>query len=750
MAVKKAVESSCSSFSCEPAVTLGKEEFAEKVIGSMSFFLIQFAFFLSFNLWSPIFSGSNHADTIGGNHIDRKALVNRHIPTLTKADTLSPFTVGNGEFAFTTDVTGLQTFAGLYANGIPLGMQSQWGWHTNPNPNGYSLDQTVEYHESHGRQVPYTCRQNTEAGQWLRSNPHRLHLGSIGFKITKNNGSEIQLSDITDIHQSADIWEGIIKSKFKVETENVYVETGCHPTIDQIAVRIKSTLLQRGKTGIRFDFPYGSTSWGKASADWNSPGKHSSDIILRSGQSATIERKLDSDRYYVNIQWNGAAQLKQVARHSFLLAISAKDHFDFTCSFSPKQNPDRLPDAAETLNASRLHWQTFWETGGAVDLSESSDQRAWELERRIVLSRYLTAIQCAGSTPPQETGLTFNSWHGKFHLEMHWWHAVQFVLWGHPELLEKSMSWYEAALPMAAQTAKWQGYDGVRWPKMVGRDGRESPSGVGVFLIWQQPHPIYYSELLYRYRKDQATLEKYKDLVFATADFMASYAQWDGRTNRYVLGPPLIPAQEIYKPDSTMNPTLELSYWAYGLKLAQQWRERLGLPRVEQWDHVIRHLSKLPVKGGGYQNIETALNTFENSSDRNDHPAVLGAFGMLPNDSIDVGMMRETLEKVMSSWNWQRTWGWDYPLIAMTAARVGKPDLAIEALLMNTQKNTYLNNGHNFQDERLPIYLPGNGALLTAVAMMAAGWDGAPDVSAPGFPKDGKWVVKYEGLRPLQ
>ena len=731
------------------AAPFGGEEFVEKVNRLMSFFPIQFALFLSLNLCSPLFVGNNLADTVGGNHIDRKALVKRHVPALTKADTLSPFTVGNGEFAFTTDVTGLQTFAGLYENGIPLGTQSQWGWHTSPNANSYSLDQTFEYHDSHGRQVPYACKQNSDAGQWLRSNPHRLHLGSIGFKITKANGAVVQLSDITDINQSADIWEGVIKSSFKVEDENVNVETGCHPAIDQIAVRINSTLLRKGKTGIQFDFPHGSTSWGKTSADWNSPDKHSSDIIFQSGQSVTIERKLDSVKYHVNIQWNGTAQLKRVARHSFLLAISRGVHFEFTCNFSAQRNTGRLPDAAETLNASRLHWQHFWETGGAIDLSESTDPRAFELERRIVLSRYLTAIQCAGSTPPQETGLTFNSWHGKFHLEMHWWHAVQFVLWGRPELLEKSLLWYKAALPMAAQTAQRQGYAGVRWPKMVGGDGRESPSSVGVFLIWQQPHPIYYSELLYRYRKDQSTLERYKDIVFATADFMASYAQWDDRDGRYVLGPPLIPAQEIYKPDSTMNPAFELSYWAYGLKLAQQWRERLGLPHVEKWDHVIRHLSKLPAKSGLYQNAETALNTFENSSDRNDHPTVLGAFGMLPNDSVDVGMMRETLEKVMSSWNWKRTWGWDYPLIAMTAARVGKPELAIEALLMNTQKNTCLNNGHNFQDERLPIYLPGNGALLTAVAMMAAGWDGAPDVRAPGFPKDGKWVVKYEGLRPL-
>jgi hypothetical protein len=33
--------------------------------------------------------------------------------------------------------------------------------------------------------------------------------------------------------------------------------------------------------------------------------------------------------------------------------------------------------------------------------------------------------------------------------------------------------------------------------------------------------------------------------------------------------------------------------------------------------------------------------------------------------------------------------------------------------------------------------------------MMAAGWDGAPDIPAPGFPKDGRWTVRWEGLSRL-
>lgn len=690
----------------------------------------------------------NAADSISPK-IDRKILVHRHFPSVTKFDSLSPFTVGNGEFAFTVDATGLQTFPHYYNNGIPLGTQSQWGWHSIPNTKNFTLDQTFAYYNTYGRSVPYASQQHSEAGQWLRANPHRLHLGRIGFSIMKANGVEIQQSDITNIFQSLNLWEGYIKSSFSIENDEFNVATACHPEIDQIAVKVNSKLLVTKRVGIRFDFSYGSLSWGKNSADWNSPEKHSSIIVFRKSNSILIKRVLDSTNYYVHIHWKGKAECSQPDKHSFILNILEKEKFEFVCHFAEQKSEKPLPDAGRTFSASAAYWKKFWQTGGAIDLSESTDSRAHELERRIILSRYLTAIQCAGSLPPQETGLTFNSWYGKFHLEMHWWHAVQFALWGKPELLEKSLWWYKKILPAAKQTAALQGYTGARFPKMVAYDGRESPSTIGPFLIWQQPHPIYYAELLYRLRKNDTVLKQYKNIVFEAAEFMASYAQWDSINMRYVLGPPLIPAQEIHKPDSTMNPAFELSYWKYGLKTAQQWRERLGLSRNKQWDNVLKNLSALPLKNGLYQNAETALNTFEDSVQRNDHPALLGAYGMLPNDSVDCEAMRRTLHAVLQTWNWETTWGWDFPLIAMTAARLDEPEKAIDALLMNVQKNTYLNNGHNFQDNNLTIYLPGNGGLLAAVAMMAAGWDGAPHVHAPGFPKDGKWVVKFEGLERM-
>lgn len=87
--------------------------------------------------------------------INRATLVKRHNPILTKMDSSSPLQVGNGEFVFACGITGLQTFAESYAHGRPLGTQSQWGWHSFPNPHGYRLEDVLSPYDSHGRQVPY-------------------------------------------------------------------------------------------------------------------------------------------------------------------------------------------------------------------------------------------------------------------------------------------------------------------------------------------------------------------------------------------------------------------------------------------------------------------------------------------------------------------------------------------------------------------------------------------------------------------
>lgn len=690
-------------------------------------------------------SSRSSRSNAGTSRIDRRALVRRHNPKVAKMDPFSSFAVGNGEFAFNADVTGLQTFPENYRE-MPLCTMSQWGWHTTPPPPGLDPSQfRYKEYDTYGRPVPYLTerRGQEELYHYLRQNPHRLHLGRIGFILLKRDGREAEAADVEQIDQELDLWTGVLHSRFAVEGLPVAVETAADPEFDAVAVRVHSPLVAEGRLAVRIAFPYGSPEM--HAADWDSPGKHETRLSQPAPAEALFERRLDDDRYVVRLGWEPGGRIEQEGKHAFVLRPSGGGEvFSFVASFAPG-HPSLLP-AAEVIARSEKHWERFWSEGGAVELADSKDPRAWELERRVVLSQFLTAVHCAGSKPPQESGLVCNSWYGKPHLEMHWWHAIHFPLWGRAHLFERSLGWYRQVLPIAKENARRQGYAGARWPKMVGPDGTDSPSPIGPLLIWQQPHPLMYAESIYRERPTRETLEEFAEIVFETAEFMASFAYFQQEKGRYVLGPPVIPAQECHPAVSTWNPTFELEYWRWGLELAQEWRRRMGYEPDPKWQDVIERLAPLPVGDGVYLAHENCPETF---TERNyDHPSMLGALGILPGAMVDRDVMRRTLDRVMKEWNWERTWGWDYPMVALTAARLGAPEIAVDALLLKTPKNNYLNNGHNYQRENLPCYLPGNGGLLLAVAAMAAGWSDAPKVPAPGFPGDGSWTVRFEGLKP--
>ncbi|MFN7939523.1 MAG: glycoside hydrolase family 65 [Bryobacteraceae bacterium] len=661
----------------------------------------------------------------GAPSLNREALVRRHNPVLQAVNARSPLSVGNGEFAFTADVTGLQSIAPSYEKGIPLCTQSQWGWRSVPIPEGLSPEQLkLEMFDTYGRPVGYKTnpRGQEKLYNWLRENPHRLHLGRIGLEL---DGQPIDATDLAGIHQELDLWSGTLKSRFTLQGAAVFVRTACHPEQDALGVVVESPLAASGRLRVFVEFPYGSAAVN--ASDWSKPGQHQTTVLESSASHMRLERRMDGDRYFVTL--TGAAATKTAAHRVTL----AGKRLEFVCAFHRSAGEARSLTARQVVAASEAHWKRFWSTGGAIDLSGSTDKRAGELERRIVLSQYLTAIQCSGSAPPQETGLTCNSWYGKFHLEMHWWHAAHFPLWGRTPMLERSLGYYQRILPEAQAKARQQGYRGARWPKMTDLEGHDSPSNVGEMLIWQQPHPIAMAELCYRAHPDAATAKRYAEIVFQSAEFMADFAV--ERNGRYVLGPPLIPAQENHPPRETWNPTFELSQWMEMLGVAQQWRKRNGLPPEAKWDAVRKRLSALPVKDGLYLAHENCPQTF--TQRHRDHPSMLGAYGVLSGEGVDRETMRRTLHKVMKDWQWPDTWGWDFPMTAMTAAKLGEPQLAIDALFIDSPKNEWLPNGHNYQRPNLPLYLPGNGGLLAAVAMMAAQWNGFPDAT---------WKVRHEGL----
>ena len=687
--------------------------------------------------------------------IDRKALVSRHNVISRDADSLSSLSLGNGRFAFTVDATGLQTFPEHYDKGIPLGTQSEWGWHSFKDTTGYKFEESLKTYLFNGRKVTYAVqwdkpKRNKDAADWFRQNAHRLQLGNLGFLLLHKDRTEATITDIKNIRQELDLWTGAITSYFTFDGEAVNVQTYVHQDMDMVAVKVRSRLLSEGRLKVKLRFPYPTNEFADYGDNWKSEKEHHSGFVSSGNNTAVIYHQLDTAKYFVHLGWNDAASVKKASAHRFVLSPKGKTNtMEFTCLFMLSKGPVLTPGFAQTRANNIKQWKAFWLSGGAVDFSGSTDPRAGELERRVVLSQYLTKTQCSGSYPPQETGLTYTSWYGKPHLEMHWWHGVHFALWGRTQLLENSLQWYNKVKDKARAIAKRQGYDGVRWQKMTDPDGDESPSSVGAFLIWQQPHFIYFAELAYRAHPNKQTLAKYAGLVQATADFMASYPTYDAQNDRYILGKGLIPAQERYSPEDTFNPTYELQYWRWALTTAQQWRTRLDKQPDKKYALILQKLAALPQKDGVYLATESSPDSYTNDKLMTDHPSVLAAYGMLPyNNKLDTVVMKKTFNLIWKAWNWKNTWGWDFPMTAMTATRLGMPQKAIDALFMPVQTNTYLPNGHNYQDSRLRLYLPGNGGLLTAVAMMCAGWDGCSTIN-PGFPKNGKWKVRWEGLKKM-
>ncbi|MDT0317846.1 hypothetical protein [Streptomyces millisiae] len=705
--------------------------------------------------------------------VDRRRLVRRHNPVLSAPHPVDTLTVGNGDLAMTVDVSGLQTFPNFHelrpdprrvvSDGrgglpeqrrrpfdrddfqIPLRTQSSWGWYRTRGRREYALEEAVTEYPTARGPVPYLDRmgllraadpipEELEPGAWFTYNPRRAHLGRLALDALPGGPALGHPERLERPRAELDLWSGVVRSGYRIDGEPVEVTTVADPVAHRFAVRVVSPLLARGlAVSWVFDPQPDDLAWFELPLDervrWHDlgPGR------------GRAHRVVESSAYVVDVVSTGVLSARDGGARVTASTDAGALELVVTLAPSAPEPAGGEGTAAfpAVLRASEEWWRHYWTTGAVVSFEGSVDEAAAELERRVVLSQYLTAVNCAGATPPAETGLTYNTWTGKFHLEMHWWHAAHFPMWGRGHLLERSLAWYHGALGAARETARRQGYRGARWPKQTDPSARESPSLIGVFLIWQQPHLIHLLELLRREGRPDAFLAEHYPLVEATADFMADFAE--ERDGEFVLPPPLIPAQESYLVDRATNadPTFELAYWTWALRIANQWRKRLGLPVRAEWERVAGNMRRPALMPDGtYAALATPPLLI-----RKDHPSMLMALGWLPDtEVIDADVMAATLDEVWRGWDLQSSWGWDYPVMAMTAARLGDLGRALDALLLPSPKNVFLPNGHNPQMPGfLTLYLPANGGLLAAVAHLA-------DAVAAGARLPSGWRMTAEGF----
>ncbi|KAK7691015.1 hypothetical protein QCA50_006118 [Cerrena zonata] len=690
--------------------------------------------------------------------INRHAIVSQFNPIRNASNLNTPMQVGNGGFAFGADVTGLQTF-------LPFAIMSSWGWMNDSFPPGKTLEDIENYQgvswDSHGRPVEYLFGGEPAIEQWLFSNPNRANLGRVGLLFRDSDGSMLRVAEenLTDIHQELDLWSGTITSSFAYNGVKVTVRTYSAQSSSTVGVQITSSLIESGHLGVFLDFPWidGTASFSAPYVGiWNATNSHTTSLKAGRGLGGNVQAEITHTLVNNTFTTSVGGDLFKISRDSLsahrysLLPSKKSETFSLAIDYSP-DSPKSIPTPSDISHESEHVWETYWRNSGFIDVATgSTDTRARELQRRIILSRYLMRVNEAGDAPPQESGLVNNGWHGKFHMEMAFWHLAHWALWDNWDLLDRPLTAYSRFLTTSLQRAqKQQGYQsGARWSKMTDPSGRSAPGDTNELLIWQQPHPLVFAEYEYRATKSKDTLQKWLQVVNETANWMAEFAWFNSSTGKYDLGPPMYLVSEDAGPNVTRNPAFELAYWRHGLDLAETWLDRLDEPIPEKWSEVKANLAPLPIENGLYAIYEGLEDNFwTDPAYINTHPALVGLHGWLPlTANVDLEIAKATADKVYTSWNFTNCWGWDYPMLAMSAARNGETEKAMDLLLHPLFK--FDDVGMPVSGVRVPTpYFPGSGGLLYAVAMMAAGWDqNSSTNSSPGFPLNG-WNVRSEGIK---
>ncbi len=204
------------------------------------------------------------------------------------------------------------------------------------------------------------------------------------------------------------------------------------------------------------EFPYADDRQGADFVgDYTSIEKHTTVVINNKG-NLLVQRKMDDFSYFVTVTSDSKIKYEQAGSaknpHKFLI-IPANNLSNFTFTFS-QDSKTGTGKPENVFNASARGWEKYWLSGAAIDFSECTDERAFELERRIVLSQYHMKVNNSGSLPPPELGLLKNNWYGKFHFEMLWWHGVHFALWNRWDELDEMLKVYQKFLPTSIERAK--------------------------------------------------------------------------------------------------------------------------------------------------------------------------------------------------------------------------------------------------------------------------------------------------------
>lgn len=573
-------------------------------------------------------------------------------------DSKNPVTIGNGDFAITLDQTGTQSLYETYKD-IPLSTMSNKNWF-------YKDKKNIKPSYVDGKAYMLFNLDNDPNYQINRQYPFKYSFMQI---LLYDNDKLIDINNIKDVKQELDLYKGIVTSSFNYKEKINKTISFIYQDHDEFNFKLQSDNLN---LALKFNYPSYTKNGYRLDILPNVLVKEDRITLLYDDKNS-LSFKLKSSSNY------------QIVENTLIFD-------DNNVSFSL---------ALDEIKEGKL-LDEFWKCDNGIIIDNE------ELVKKMVLSKYLLHVNSTGIYPPQESGLTYNCWNSKFHLEMHLIHSLWNIYNNHVGDLVKSFDYYLSIMPSSLKRASLNGYKGLRFPKMTGPDGEDSPSNIGPLLIWQAPHILFMlQEIYYLYNKENI-IKKYEPLISGTIDFMISFLTL--KDSKYQMLDPLLEACESIPLDRCQNPSFELEYWRYTLERQPKIDTVLyGHQRYDYLDITSKIIT--PKEDDGiYLKTYGVIDKYDLYKD---HPTEGFLMSFFKSKIVDKEKMVKTIDYILKNMNLSSYWGWDFPFLGLSLLNCGEIEKSIEVTQLNTINNQHLYNGYNTSPrDDLKAYLPGNGAFL--------------------------------------
>lgn len=573
-------------------------------------------------------------------------------------DSKNPVTIGNGDFAITLDQTGTQSLYEIYKD-IPLSTMSNKNWF-------YKDKKDIKPSYVDGKAYMLFNLDNDPNYQTNRQYPFKYSFMQI---LLYDNDKLIDINNIKDVEQELDLYKGIVTSSFNYREKINKTTSFIYQDHDEFNFKLQSDNLN---LALKFNYPSYTKNGYRQDILPNVLVKEDRITLLYDDKNSLSFKLKSSSKY-------------QIVENTLIFD-------DNNVSFSL---------ALDEIKEGKF-LDEFWKCDNGIIIDNE------ELVKKMVLSKYLLHVNSTGIYPPQESGLTYNCWNSKFHLEMHLIHSLWNIYNNHVDDLVKSFDYYLSIMPSSLKRASLNGYKGLRFPKMTGPDGEDSPSNIGPLLIWQAPHILFMlQEIYYLYNKENI-IKKYEPLISGTIDFMISFLTL--KDFKYQMLDPLLEACESIPLDRCQNPSFELEYWRYTLERQPKIDTVLyGHQRYDYLDITSKIIT--PKEDDGiYLKTYGVIDKYDLYKD---HPTEGFLMSFFKSKIVDKEKMVKTIDYILKNMDLSSYWGWDFPFLGLSLLNCGEIEKSIEVTQLNTINNQYLYNGYNTSPrDDLKAYLPGNGAFL--------------------------------------